>query len=291
MNLDFPAAPARAAGTSRSGYVPDFLRYASKSAELLWQRTENQLPAAIRAAADRSLFRYPDLAQVIRDAIALHFVRSHQTLTMHEDAWTAVRGQARVQWLDNEQMLEWAFYKRYGLYAPPRGRQALEAMADELLRPMDALFDSGALLRVRIEDLFAEARRFANDAGLEIARPAAGEFLIGDTPALAVRFDREGIGPTGGVALGDAHRIVLPLAPGLIASLGPKDDFGVIPEQLVDELNDLQVRAAQRHVYFRPGSRLDDAVRRAARRRADERGRSVPSPTATPQASHTAARD
>jgi hypothetical protein len=177
-------------------------------------------------------------------------------------------------------MLEWAFYQRYGLYPVPRGRQALEMMADELLQPMDELFDSGALLRIRIEHLFTEAKSIANSGGLEIGRPATGEFLIGDTPALAVRLDHEGIGPVGGVALADAHQIVLPLGPQLIASLGPSNAFGTIPEQLVHAFNDLQVRAAQQHVYFRPGSGLEHSVRQAVHRfpRQHAPNRPVPRP-------------
>ncbi|GAA1035731.1 hypothetical protein GCM10009557_44480 [Virgisporangium ochraceum] len=267
MNLDFPNASPRPAGTSKSGFVPDFLRYASRSAEQVWQETETRLPAATRAAADGSLFGRPDLVKVIRDAIALHFVRSHQTSMMHEGAWSTVRRQARDQWLCNEQVLEQAFLKKYGLHLPSRSRGALELMADELLRPMDALFESGALLRIRIEHLFAEAKRIADGTGLEIARPIVGEFLIGDTPALAVRIGHDGIGPTGGVPLGDADQVVFPLGPHLLASLGPRNAYGAIPAQLVDAFNGLQVRAAQRHVYFRPGSGLERTVRRAARRR------------------------
>jgi hypothetical protein len=69
-----------------------------------------------------------------------------------------------------------------------------------------------------------------------------------------------------GIAIGDAHQMVLPLGPMLIASLGPVHAFGTIPSGRVDALNVAQVRAAQQRVYFRPGSGLEPVVRAALRR-------------------------
>jgi hypothetical protein len=266
MNLDHPGSPPRPAGTGRCGFEPDYLRYASRSAEALWKVTEDRLPEAAQAAMDGSLFQHPDLVQVIRDTMALHFVRSHQTPIVHRDAWLTTRDEARAQWLRNEAMLDWAFFKRYGLHPAAGGRGAREAIVDELMRPMEELVGTGALLRIRIEHLFTEAKRIVNGAGLEIVSPAAGEFLIGDTPALALRFDRPHIGPIGGVAIGNAHQIVLPLGPRILASLGPTDSYGLVPAAMVEGLNEAQVRAARAHVYFRPGSGLEQSVRVALRR-------------------------
>jgi len=47
---------------------------------------------------------------------------------------------------------------------------------------------SGQLFRVRIEDLFSQARQWMRGQGLEILTPASGEFLIGDVPALTIRY-------------------------------------------------------------------------------------------------------
>lgn len=75
--------------------------------------------------------------------------------------------------------------------------------------------DKGALYRARIEVLFDKARAFLAQSGPEIVTPAEGEFLIGDVPALTMRHDQIAVGLRAGLALGDAHAIVMPLGRGI----------------------------------------------------------------------------
>ncbi len=261
LNLYFPDAGPTYKAPAGCGKEPNFLKVASRLAEDLWATVENQLHDALAACDDGTLFDRPELVEVIKDAIALHFVRSNQTMALHERAWTIVRDEYRMAWLDDRRMLELAHYLRTGLYTAAPA--VLEATADDLIAPIQALVDSGEMLRVRIEQLFEQARDIARKSGLEIARPEAGEFIIGDTPALAVRNDRPGIGPLDGIAMNDANLMVLPLGPRLLASLGPADTFGTVSADFVDRMNGLQVAAARKYVYFRPGSGMEGFVRQA----------------------------
>ncbi|MEV5880346.1 DUF4238 domain-containing protein [Streptomyces sp. NPDC052101] len=97
--------------------------------------------------------------------------------------------------------------------------------------------------------------------------PDEGEFLIGDNPALTVRY--EGPDLVYNMALGDSHTTVLPIGPRHMLALGPTDIHGRIPKHMVDRMNMLQLKAARRYAYTRPGSALpalirDEALRRSA---------------------------
>ena len=128
--------------------------------------------------------------------------------------------------------------------------------AEALLGRIHDRFDEGVIFRIRVQDLFETVcDRFASK-GIEVLFPAspAKEFLVGDVPALTMNFATGAAGVAEGVALGDANTIVLPLAPRLLVALGPADQVGPIPDQMVDNLNALQVRTSRRHVHYRPGA-------------------------------------
>lgn len=269
MNLEYPAAKPKFSGPAGCGVAPHFVRYASRSAERIWAVIEDRLPPALQACDNGTLFDHPKHVNTIKEAIALHFVRSYQTLGVHERAWAETRDEHRSAWLNMPGFLDRAHYARTGLYAA--GVEALEATADDLLAPVEALVRSGAMFRARIEDVFKMALEKAKAACLEIGKPGNGEFLIGDTPALAIRYDRPGVRPLDGIAMGDANAVLLPLGPRRLASLGKVDMYGTIPKEWVDAFNTLQVRAAHKHVYFRPGSGLEEFVRRAVNVRSQRR--------------------
>lgn len=58
------------------------------------------------------------------------------------------------------------------------------------------------------------------------------------------------------MGLAHANAIILPLAPRVLAALGPADAMGTAPDSLVDSLNALQVRTAKRYVHHRPQADL-----------------------------------
>ena len=82
---------------------------------------------------------------------------------------------------------------------------------------------------MRVEDLFGQAREWMSGLGLEILTPASGEFLIGDVPVLTIRHDRTQAGVLGGIALGDANTVIMPLGPHHLAALGTANLAGKLP--------------------------------------------------------------
>lgn len=261
IKLARPGDRPRPVPPSGCGVVKDFVRYASGSAEKLWAVTEDKLGLALQACEDGTLFAHPKYVRLIKHAIALHYVRSLQTAAVHERTWSTVRAEYRAAWLNSPRFLQTAFYRKTGLYAS--GTHVLEAVADDLLQQSEAWEQSGALLRARLEDLLQQAMARADRTCLEVLRADVGEFLIGDNPALAIRHDRPGIGPLQGIALDDANAVLLPLGPKYVASFGPRDTYGTVPEEAVNHLNRLQIHAARTYVYCRPGSGLEESVREA----------------------------
>jgi hypothetical protein len=62
---------------------------------------------------------------------------------------------------------------------------------------------------------------------VEVLVPETGQFLIGDSPAVALRA--EGGFTTYGMAFGDAHTLVLPIGPKHLLAFGPKNVMVPIP--------------------------------------------------------------
>lgn len=245
----------------------DPLRWASASIEALWKETEDRLPDALAAMDAGTLFTSPEHVAVIKSAIALHFTRSKATWLIHARVWADTVERGRKRWLTEQRdLLSYLFYREKGLY--PTGDEALGMFADELIEFSRALADSGALWRERIESLYLNARAVTDSAGLEILTPPArGEFLIGDVPALTVRADYAGVGVLGGLALGDAQSVFLPLGPGHVAALGRANaTISMTPDQAA-ETNARQLMGALEYVYLRPSSPMMDIARQFARQR------------------------
>ena len=141
----------------------------------------------------------------------------------------------------------------------PAGTEGLYAMVQRMHSRTAELVRSGRWERARVEEVYLKARAYIRLQGLQLVRPAVGEFLIGDVPALSFRDGQ--IGVLGGVALMDAKTVNLPLGPKLMAALHSKDETVEIDAPAVQVLNRAQVVAAQERVYMRIGSGLEDFVR------------------------------
>jgi hypothetical protein len=190
---------------------------------------------------------------------------------VHARVWAETVANGRKRWLtDNRRVLEHWFFLRKGLY--PAGDEALGMFADEVMEYSRSLAGSGAMWRERIESLYLRARAMTDAAGLEILTPPdGGEFLIGDVPALTVRADRIGVGVLGGIALGEAQSVFMPLGPRHVAALGRAGIIASLTAAQTAEVNARQLAGAIDYVYLRPGSPLAGAVRSFAEHRRDAR--------------------
>ncbi|MEU8789755.1 DUF4238 domain-containing protein [Streptomyces sp. NPDC048643] len=238
--------------------IENFVPFASASLEDLWGAVERELPNALDAVKAGDAFNDPHIGTVLRDLIALHYVRSqHYRELFHRLFVETYHEQRRWLLTDGAPRLQAAVLERTGLHTA--GPQGLAARADEVLDVMMTTYHNGSLLRVRIEDSFGKARQFISRTPLEILEPEDGEFLIGDNPALTVRHRDDLL--LYSMALGDAHSTVLPIGPRYMLALGPADRYATASKADVDRMNVLQIKASRRYVYTRPGSPLAPMIR------------------------------
>lgn len=259
FNLEHPDRLHKMASPRECGKVPYFARFASASLEQVWGKLETRIPDAARAVDRGDVFQHEQHVQTLKDLIALHLVRSLNYRNVHERIFTNVYTEHRTALLtDKSDLLRLAVLQRSGLHLA--GPQGLTAAADQILSPHLANFENGADFRARIEDTFAKAKEMISDAGLEILAPSAGEFLLGDTPALAIQ--QSGNRTAFNVAIGDSTAIVLPFGPRhLLVGRTPRNGMAIATVKTVGFLNQLQIEAAQQRVYIRPNSGQDAFVR------------------------------
>ncbi|RSM75544.1 hypothetical protein DMH04_38125 [Kibdelosporangium aridum] len=263
VNLDWLNAKSTFLGPFGCGRVDNYVTYASQSLEELWQTVENNLSAAIAACDDGSIFDHPEHIKTLKDAIAVHFVRSVHTRPYLDDLWRDFLPRFRREILATKRdMLIADFQRKYGLY--PAGPEALESILDDAMAPQLKLRDKGAYFRTSLERLFNLASRHLDTFGLEVSRPASGEFIIGDAPAIAVGSDGR-LGVRQGVGVTSASTIALPLGPFLTVSTGSTNALIELDYEQVHRANGWQIRAASRYVYCRPESDLSSAIRAFAR--------------------------
>ncbi|MFF9281114.1 DUF4238 domain-containing protein [Streptomyces griseosporeus] len=260
FDLDHPDRNHKLKGPGGCGWIENFVNYDSSTAEAIWGRIEKRAPEAFAAVDSGTPFDNPDHAEILRDMVALHLVRSHRYRDMHRDAFKTVRQDVLQGLMLNysEQLCKEALRKT-GLQLT--GPQGLEAFADRLIESSEPAQDhaSGKLFRGNIEEMFRKVRAKIAVWQLEVITPQEGQFLIGDTPAITLR--RGGSGTQYGMAIGDAHTMVLPLGPHRLLALGPQNCEILASKELVDELNAVQVLAAKRYVYMHPRSGLEHFVK------------------------------
>ena len=245
-------------GTAGVGVVENFVPVDSETTETLWQEVENDLSAAIDAALDGAAT--PIHAQTLRRAVALHFVRNPQIVTVHNRAFIEA-ADLQVENLWNTPFAARAFWEHHsGLYvAGPEGlRMGIEASQGRLRQ----MFDEGGLFRLSVQRLFEKVSDRFDLRGVEIRTPASPgkEFVLGDVPALTVNNATGAVGLTGGVAIDEADEIVMPLAPRLVVAVGPPDGIRRMSDDEVDALNKSEVRLADSYAVYRPGANLKAAV-------------------------------
>lgn len=271
--IDLAQAPGRGKTKTPSvvGKIENFVPYASASMEKYWSKIEKPFPEAFAALDDRTLFDpgQERALSVVRDAAALHFVRSAAAKRNHfasfDEALTGEKEFWRRRPLD---LCRW-YYRETGLYVGPG---AIEMIIERLLKNQVERVRSGATLREQMENLFERVRTVLEYFAVEIWTPApgSGEFLIGDAPAVTCDPHSGRVGLAAGVALlGDDVSLVLPLGPGHLARLhrGPETGFREIPADEAEKVNAAQILAAESESFARPGTSFGPFVEKVLKHR------------------------
>jgi hypothetical protein len=254
MRHDLARGTTKAATSNQVGYVMDFVKVDSGTVEQVWQRVENRLPDAIAAAEDGSILHRPELQQVLREALALHFARNPHTLEAHVASWKAVRSR-QIQAIAATPLASEAFRRAHSGIVPA-GPEAQLLGAEAALVRLTEAEHSGALFRLIVEDRFDRVCDLLGQTPLEILTPIEpdDEFVIGDVPAITYDAKMDAVGVREGVALMSGDTVMLPLGPRLLIALGPNPQLAALGRPAVERMNQLQVRAAQSYVCYRPGA-------------------------------------
>lgn len=267
FNPRFPHRGSRLKSPRACAYDEDYVPVDSAATEALWQKTEDKANEVFAALDSDVPFGRPGNADIFRDLVALHYVRSLRYKVVHEESFRRAYARLKENMLGaRRELVREEAIRRTGLYLPDG--PALALFLDQILdESMPAKgFESGQLFRESIEKTFRQCRDLLNDWEIEISSPDRGSFIIGDCPAITLRrsdADLPGIPIAMNMALGDAHTLVLPLGPKHLLSLGPRQLTGVLAGDRVEWLNRLQIRAAHRHVFFRPDPDTESFVAKA----------------------------
>lgn len=266
VDVHFPDRSNKLKSTRACGWADNFIAYNSSSAEDLWNSVERRAPAAFATVHAGTPFADPLHVETLRDLIVLHYVRSHRYRNVYTNAFETVRAKVPGELVERfRDPLRREALRQTGLHLT--GTDALSAFAERLVEQSEVTqdFGSGALFRTSIESMFHKVRAESSNWYLEVLRPESGQFLIGDNPALTVR--RDSTPWRCNMAIGDAHSIVLPIGPRHLLALGRQNVAGDIPRASVNQLNTVQVLAADRYVYMHPRStRLETFARETAKR-------------------------
>ncbi|MHA6757387.1 DUF4238 domain-containing protein [Streptacidiphilus sp. PAMC 29251] len=262
FNLDQPDRHHQLKAIKSCGMVRDFVPFASASLEAVWGQVENLLPVAAAAAVRGDVFDDDRHVEVLKDFIALHWIRSRYYRDHYRRIVTDSLAKIRSKLLtEKADALRKETFRRTGRH--PIGPGGLLAAADELLQLHldDYSYSNGADLRVRIEENFEQARKIIRGSGLRILSPETGEYLLGDVPAMTFEDLGDKIQHRM-MALGDSGAVVLPLDPKhLLVGRSPHDEIATLPTRTVSRLNAMQIEVAVQHVYLRPRSGLEPIVK------------------------------
>jgi hypothetical protein len=263
LRLDLLRFPVRSytRGPGGVGKTTDFVPYASTSLEAFWSAIETDFPRAFAAVDDGTLFdpgkEYA--LSIVRDLVALHFVRCEQVKRNHFESFEITLEANKDFWRRRPDDLARFYRRRTGLIAGPG---ATERILELLFEGSVARVQSGATLREQMENHYQRARAILETFSVEIWKPesGAGEFLIGDAPAVTSDPHTGFVGLAAGVALLDADvALALPLGPGRMAWLhrGSGSGFREISADEVEKANAFQILAAEANVFARPGTAFE----------------------------------
>ncbi|WP_233149615.1 DUF4238 domain-containing protein [Kineosporia sp. A_224] len=247
----------RARGLRGCGKVDNFVGAASTSAEALWKAVEDRIPEMVAAARSGRLFESRSNMSAAQSCLALHFVRSHRFMQIHDEAVTEAARQVRRNTVhERRELLEAEFSRRFGGLLPG-GDEGLRTVMDPYIEKWLSLADRGVIARESLESMFERIQDAVSQWAIQVWHAAPSEeFLIGDVPCVTVRYVDGDTKVVPNIALGDASTLLMPIARDCVISVAMEQSEDVMDPQAVRTMNELQLLSAREFVYYRPGSQL-----------------------------------
>lgn len=240
--------------------VRDFVKIDSEHTEMEWEKVESRLDRALTSIRAAKGIANQGVRYTITRLIALHYARSLDVKEIHERLWHAESLQDTLGNSIPDSIVEQMFYARYGFY-PPDANAARRMLNRDFINKTRSLVERGTTFRLSVVSLYQSAKKWIRESGLRIiVAPSGSQFLIGDVPAVTISPGRGAVGLRAGVPIGNARAVALPLSPDLAVFLNRNDEFGEVTPDVVDQVNEFQIRAARESIFFRPGSGLENFV-------------------------------
>ncbi len=245
------------ANPSDVGKVYDFVKVDSKRTEQEWEAVENKLRRAVADIESGTGLSDPTCVQTIKEAVALHYARSIETLETVEKTFETFMENNKAAMLRQPDLLDRLYMAKTGDTMGLKDDDAREAFIDEFLGRLRWLFNSGTYFRFRVVYLFRASLDLIIQRKLQVLRaPTGSEFLISDAPVITTDASGNRRGVCNDVPIGNADSVIMPLSPRVTIALDPLSRDFILDEAYVRKLNTWQLEAAKQHVFMYPNSPL-----------------------------------
>lgn len=257
-NVSRQQCSPRLYATKGAGRIDDYVSYDPQGAEKLWATVEDLIPEAM-SCLERGL---PDkeAEQVLRGAVALHWVRRLSTKELSEDAFQAALEEAKTP-----EAIEGILNVAAAMGIPvvddpsksvPSGFEVLGRLNEE-----------GVLFRIMLERLFGIALQASQLGRFHLLEaPESASFIVSDHPVVV--HDMNGM-HTPALALFGLLSMAMPVSPRHMIQIcrdgqGDKAVHRLLMNEEVEAWNRLQVVQARRFAMYHPDLDYLDFVRRHA---------------------------
>jgi hypothetical protein len=244
------------ANPSDVGKVYDFVKIDSKRTEQEWEPVENKLRQAVADIENGTGLADPACVQTIKEVIALHYVRSIETLETVEKLFDTTIENKKAAMLRQREALDRLYEAKTGDAAGLKGDDAREAFVDAFHGRLRWIFNSGTYFRFRVVYLFHAALNLIAPKVQVLRAPTGSEFLISDAPVITADASGNRRGVCNNIAIGNADSVLMPFSPHVTVALDNLAGDFTVDAAYVRKLNTWQLEAAKHHVFLRPSSSL-----------------------------------
>lgn len=247
-DIRYPHATPKRRSPRSVGYVPNYVQARADEAEALWKTVEDRLHDAF-VELDHGL-EVPSGSQTekaVVDCVALHWARSKVVREHADGLRESAILESRAALRAEPATLRGAFYSRYGLHAA--GSEALEHMNDYLHGSL--VVNQPDFFAGQVMHHFRWAQELLSGRHLQLGDCPRGapDLILSDAPVITVAEGRTGLNPQGGIALGDATGVAMPLGPRVAVSIHRRPERVQLTDAFITWFNTAQQATAQDHVF------------------------------------------
>ena len=255
--VDLRTGNVKPKSTKATGFVPWFVRAEySTPIEAVWKETEDHIPALVAAVEDGSALDSEWAADMLRQLVTVHIVRSKQLAEMWERSYTkqSARGRlASVRSALADPDVARALYEHETDIAVVGDVSSTTVVQAYLTRLHSAAGPGGMWF---VENALATYSRVLDDLrgkSVQIGHHASGGLVIGDNPAATYDPSRNLYGLLGGANLAQSI-IVMPITPWHVVSFGRTGGYLELTDERAHLLNRVQYACSADWIYTVPNS-------------------------------------